>query len=332
MILTERKPSEELLYYRALKNREGLTEDEHYKLIRLESGYEGELTYDEIFENIIKHLPVFRDIYLKIDGSVVQCDALIVHDDGYVLHEIKNYNGEYSYNGDQWLLRGKEISEDPIIQLERTRKKFIKLQYTNKIQLDIEGKVIFTHSDFSLVTTNTTRTEKVILRNNLKRNLVELKNLTYSDYSQEKVEIISKAIIKNPYFKEVANIESIKKGVYCRYCSNSDLKKLKYHFKCNNCSSMDTIHTITLQALSDYNALFRNHPFSKEQIYSFLDGLVSRYTVLRVIKFYCTPLNKGPRTLYKFNFHDFNEAQQANKTQMRYKDHHKIISKIQTIN
>ena len=321
MILTNRKPSEELLYYRALSKRVELTKSQQLKLKRLESGYEGECTYDEVYDNVISHLPVFRDVYLEIEGSHVQCDALIVHDNGYLLHEIKNYNGEFLYNGNQWLLRGNEVSEDPIIQLERTRKKFIKLKYANNVHFNIDGKVVFTHIDFSLELIDTPPTDKIILRNQLKRHLSTLKDLTYNDQSLNRVVLIKNCIVANPYHNEIANMNELKKGVYCRYCSSFNMQKLHFHFECNECRSRDTVHTIVLQAISDHKSLFNNKKITKKEIHELLDGLVTTQTIYNILKLYCTKHDKGLRTKYQFKFHDFNEAQLSVSKQFRYKDH-----------
>ncbi|MFC3900321.1 nuclease-related domain-containing protein [Aliicoccus persicus] len=325
MILTERKPSEELLYYRALSKRVDLSKNQQLKLKRLESGYEGECTYDEVYESIISHLPVFRDVYLEIEGSHVQCDALIVHDNGYLLHEIKNYNGEFHYNGNQWLLRGNEVSEDPIIQLERTRKKFIKLKYSNNVQFNIDGKVVFTHIDFSLELIDTPSTDKIILRNQLKRHLSSLKDLTYNDQSLNRVELIKNNIVANPFHNEKANFSDLKKGVYCRNCSSFNIQKSKFHFQCKNCLSKYTIHTIVLQAISDHKSLFNNREFIKKEIYDILNGSISMQTIYNVLKIYCTKQDKGRHTTYRFKYHDFDEAEKSVPKQFRYKDHVKLV-------
>lgn len=325
MILTERKPSEELLYYRALSKRVEMSKSQEQKLKRLESGYEGECTYDEVYESIISHLPVFRDVYLEIEGSHVQCDALIVHDNGYLLHEIKNYNGEFLYNGNQWLLRGNEVSEDPIIQLERSRKKFIRLKYANNVHFNIDGKVVFTHIDFSLELIDTPSNDKIILRNQLKRHLSSLKDLTYNDQSLNRVELIKNCIVANPYHKETANMNDLKKGVYCRYCTSFNMQKLQFHFECNDCHSKDTIHTIILQAMSDYKSLFNNNTFTKKEIHEFLIKAVSLQTIFRVLKLYCTKIDNGRHTTYRFKYHDFDEAEKSVPKQFRYKDHVKLV-------
>src|SRR5690625_4315984 len=103
MILSERKISEELAFYRALNNRRRLTKKDAKQLSILERGYLGECIYDEIFDEVgHKSVFVFRDIYLQIEGSVVQYDALIVSNSGIVVNEVKNFSGDYKYEDSKW--------------------------------------------------------------------------------------------------------------------------------------------------------------------------------------------------------------------------------------
>ncbi|GEM_PF-3763073 len=90
MIISKRKTSKELLFYRALSFRDYLSEQEGKKLSVLERGYEGECIYDKVFEQTSgQTVLVFRDIYLKIEDSVAQYDSLIVSDGEITVNEIK---------------------------------------------------------------------------------------------------------------------------------------------------------------------------------------------------------------------------------------------------
>ena len=90
MIISERKISKELAFYRALSSRFCLEEKDAKKLSVLERGYKGERIYDEVFdEEGHSSVFVFRDIYLRIEDSTAQYDALIVSDAGITVNEIK---------------------------------------------------------------------------------------------------------------------------------------------------------------------------------------------------------------------------------------------------
>lgn len=320
MIITERKVSEELLYYRALSRRTKL-EPESQKLLNIyERGYEGERTYDKVYDDVLNHLYVFRGVYLKIGGGILQCDSLIVSDNGLIVHEIKNYNGNYKYENDQWFVRNFEISEDPLIQLKRTMTKLIKLKYTNNINFSIEGKVIFPNIDFFLSSTNENIWDFTIMRHQLKRHLSGFKDFSVT-YSAEKLaEVIQDHIVENPYFDKVADFDRLKKGLYCRACGSYDVSKSKIQVKCKICSHKDTIHTITLFAIAELNNLFRDEPITRKRMWLLLNGQVSLATITRMLNKYCNAKKKGAAASYQFKYYDFDEAYFSEERLWRYKD------------
>ena len=143
MIIHERKVGRELLYYRALSRRMKLDTATKKSFEIHERGYKGELTYDEVYDETLNHLHVFRGIYLKVNNSIIQCDALIVSDNGFILHEIKNYSGNYTYAEEKWLVRNFQISEDPLMQLKRAMNNLLKIKYNYNLNFSIDGKIIF---------------------------------------------------------------------------------------------------------------------------------------------------------------------------------------------
>ncbi|KKK33850.1 hypothetical protein WN59_09555 [Salinicoccus sediminis] len=79
MFVTDRGKSANHMHLEILGKRAALDGKEERELERYRSGYEGELEYDRVFDEV-GHAPmyVFRDIWLGIDDSKVQLDA--VHD------------------------------------------------------------------------------------------------------------------------------------------------------------------------------------------------------------------------------------------------------------
>ena len=320
MILTNRKISKELMYYRALSYRLKFSNDLKKKWDVLERGFEGELLYDSIYDEILSHLYVFRDIYLSIDNNILQCDALIITDSGLIINEIKNFKGIYTYENEKWYVRNMEISDDPISQLKRTTSKLVKLNYLYNISLRTEGKLIFPNPDFSLETSHQILPDSIIVRHQIRKYLYNLSNLKSSQQSESFVEIIREHIIENPFFNYSANFNQLRKGIYCRNCGNFSPRKISFHFQCDNCHHKDTIQTIILQALSDFNILFSDENLTRQKLFEFLDGQVANSTLNKYLPQYCKKINSGPATHYKFNYYDLNDALVNESRLRRYKD------------
>ena len=320
MILQKRRIGKELLYYRALSRRMKLDNDTQKSLDIHERGYQGELVYDAVYDETLTHLYVFRGVYLKVRNTIIQCDSLLVSDNGLILHEIKNYSGNYTYEDEKWLVRNFQISEDPFIQLKRATNNLLKIKYNNQINFSIEGKIIFPNIDFSLTSTEDKIWNSTIMRNQLRKYLSSFKTHPATNQAVELVEIIQSHIIDDPFFNVSTDYNLLKKGVYCRACGSFNLTRTVVHFKCHDCSHRDTIHTVTLLAIADLSILFQNTNITRQQVYAYLDGQVSLSTITKILKTYCDAVSNGPNTSYKFNYYDFDDAYNLKSRTSRYKD------------
>ncbi len=320
MIIQERKPGRELLYYRALSRRQELDQNNKKLLDIHERGYKGELTYDEVYDETLNHLHVFRGIYLKVNNSIIQCDALIVSDNGFMLHEIKNYSGNYTYADEKWFVRNFQISEDPLSQLKRSTSRLLKIKYSYNINFSIEGKIVFPNIDFSLTSDYDNLWKFTIMRNQLKSHLASFKDYPVTHKAAELVEIIKSHIVEDPFFNIRADFNHLKKGVYCRACGSYDMEKLKFHFRCSSCNHCDTIHTVILMAITDLNTLLNKEKITRKQVWMLLNGQVGLSTITRVLKKYCNIQNRGAWASYQFKYYDFEDAYKSESRVWRYKD------------
>lgn len=321
MILHPRKPDIELLFFRALSIRTTLDQQDEAKLNRLEKGYEGELAYDEIYDQVINHLYTFRNIYLKVEDSILQIDSLIVTDKGLIVHEIKNFQGQYEIINNNWTIRQAPLSSDPVIQLKRTANKLHSLNYLYQENMSIIGKLIFTNIEFYFDSQDKELLNQMVMRNQLRRYFHELKMNSSTEKATNFANYITNNIVDNPFFNRTADLSSIKKGVYCLKCHSFNLEKSRVHFICKDCHNKDTIHTILLKSISDYHALFHKDSIRLSQLYDFINQVVSRRSLLRVINKYCTREDKGRGTSYTFDYNDFEEAINHLPQNSRYIDY-----------
>ena len=322
MIVTERFPGEELAYYRALKRRKALAAKEEKNLAVLEKGYGGEYEYDRMFDETGHgSVFVFRDIYLRIGGSVAQYDCLIVSDDGIVVNEIKNYSGLYRYDRGKWYIRGSQVSEDALAQLRRAVGKLVKLRYQVRGQFDITGKIVFPNIEFRLQTNDEELLENVVLRSGLRNYLLQFKNLYAGRATEEIAELIRAHIVLNPYFDKCADFDALRKGLYCGSCCGFELENRKYHLVCESCGSKETKETHIIRAISDYKALFLDEKLTKKRFLDFIDYKVSPRTVLRMLNKYCERTWNGAFTYYDFKYQNFEDAYVNSNRLWRYKDY-----------
>lgn len=322
MIISERKISKELAFYRALSFRFCLEEKDAKKLSVLERGYEGECIYDEVFDEAgHSSVFVFRDIYLRIEDSTAQYDALIVSDAGITVNEIKNYSGFYRVERGKWYAGNFEVPDDPPAQLKRAMNKLLKLQYIHRLNFDIEGKVVFPHIDFRLNFDNQDVRERLVMRSELRDYLKRFSNEYAGRYAERIAEAVSSHIIDNPFFDKSANFDSVRKGLYCGNCGGFEVETWAYHFFCTACKSRETKESHVIRALSDYTALFTNEKLTRKRLLEFIDYKVSPRTIVRMLSKYCTRFGAGNATYYEFNYENYEDVVENHEYIRRYKNH-----------
>ena len=322
MLISQRKISKELAYYRALGWRSRLSTEEAKKLSALERGYNGECIYDAVFDEIGHgSVFVFRDIYLGLEDSVAQYDALIVSDAGITVNEIKNYSGFYRVEKGKWFAGNFEVPDDPVVQLNRAMNKLLKLQYIHRLNFEIEGKVVFPHIDFRLNFDDRDVREKLVMRPELRDYLKQFKNDYAGGYAERIVDAVSAHIIDNPFFDKSADFDSVRKGLYCGNCGSFEVEASAYHFDCTSCVSRETKESHVIRAISDYTVLFMNEKLTRKRFLEFIDYRLSPRTVVRMLGKYCSRYGGSTASYYEFNYESYEDVVKDKSYIRRYKNH-----------
>ena len=319
MILTERKVPFELMYMRAFSRRVEPSSKDARTLSVLESGYEGEVHYDKVLEEIgHESLIVFRDIYVKAGDAVAQFDSIIVDGNSVTVNEIKNYSGIYSYNDGQWFSGKFEVTEDAISQLKRAIGKLKKIRYESKMNFDVNGKIIFPNLDLQFDCDDERARSMVVMRNQLKEYLKSFQSSGVSEQSKEIARVIYRKIIDNPYFDKSADMADLKRGLYCSSCGGFDLDIQKYYVYCRRCKCRESKESHIIRAFSDFQALFRHEKMTRQKLQDLLGDQISERMLQRMLKKYCETHSTGAATYYKFKYYDYKEAVEKTPQNSKY--------------
>jgi len=319
MILTERKVPFELMYMRAFSRRVEMNSKDARTLSVLESGYEGEVHYDKVLEEIgHESLIVFRDIYVKAGDAVAQFDSIVIDGNSVTVNEIKNYSGIYSYNDGQWFSGKFEVTEDAISQLKRAMGKLKKIKYESKMDFDVSGKIIFPNLDLQFDCDDERARSLVVMRNQLKEYLKSFRSSGVSEQSKEIARVIYRKIIDNPYFDKSADITDLKRGLYCSSCGGFDLDIQKYYVYCRRCKCRESKESHIIRVFSDFQALFRHKKMTRQKLQLLLDDQVGELMLQRMLKKYCESCSTGAATYYKFKYYDYDEAVEKAPNDSKY--------------
>jgi hypothetical protein len=101
MFKKNRYESEELKVLNALNVRMELAEKEKQYYFNLQRGFEGEVIFDGYLKRIGIQSYILNDLLFEQNHSHFQIDSLMISQILTYLFEVKNFEGEYYFDGDQ---------------------------------------------------------------------------------------------------------------------------------------------------------------------------------------------------------------------------------------
>ena len=111
MLCKARTESIELQILRSLNSRMDLSDKEKQHYFNLKKGYEGELMFDALTEKLQCDCLILNDLLLKLNQTIFQIDTIIIFPETIYLFEVKNFEGDFYYEGDRLYRKPKsEIS------------------------------------------------------------------------------------------------------------------------------------------------------------------------------------------------------------------------------
>jgi hypothetical protein len=202
MFKKNRYESEELKVLKALNVRMELAEKEKQYYFNLQRGFEGEVIFDGYLKRIGIQSYILNDLLFEQNHSHFQIDSLLISQILTYLFEVKNFEGEYYFDGDQLkTINGTEV-KNPLLQLERNES--LLRQFFNHIgfKIPIEAYLVFVNPDFTLY--NAPLNRRIILPTNLNRFIHQLNNQKSTlniQHSRLSDKLLSSHLTKSPFTK-----------------------------------------------------------------------------------------------------------------------------------
>lgn len=299
MFLNGREKSEELNYYEVLSRRADLTKEEQWRFQNLVSGFTGEVEYDRLFD-VAGHgrLLIYRDLWLKIDKAVLQTDSLIVADRVLVVNEIKNYSGNYVFDGSGWFRNGRPSSEDPLAQVSRTAGKLVRLGYHLPYRVNVEKKVIFINPNLDLEINSDENAQFIVGRPKLLSYFSELNRMYAGHAAGENAQALRKFIIDDPMPLPVTDPNRVQAGNYCYGCGRYELVYSRYTAACSSCNYEETLERLVVRAIIDFSTLFPQEKMTKSKMLAFTNNQIHERLLRKILVKYCSKAGNNRASHY----------------------------------
>jgi hypothetical protein len=281
MFIKQRFMSKELKILTALNNRMDLPEKEKQQYWSQLKGFEGELQFDRRIATLETEHLVLSDLLLEVSGSVFQIDSLVIFQDTIYLFEVKNFEGDYYYDGEKLrTIIGKEV-KDPLLQLKRSESLLRQLLNTINYNYTLKAYVIFINPEFSLF--QAPKDEPIILPTQMNRFIKKLNN-TKSKISARNNKLAEKLLslhlpespMKRSYEYEYG---MLRKGVFCVECG-ATLNDYKWpSLTCPKCGSQENIESAILHSIEEYKLLFPNRKITTNDIFEWCGYVLPKRTI-----------------------------------------------------
>ncbi|WP_213368698.1 nuclease-related domain-containing protein [Mesobacillus boroniphilus] len=286
MFTKNRYESEELRILKALNKRMDLPDKEKQYFSNLQKGFEGELMFDGYLQRIVIQSYILNDLLFEHNHSHFQIDSLMISQYLTYLFEVKNFEGEYYFDGDTFKkINGNEV-KNPLLQLERNvsllRQFFISIGF----KTPIEAYLVFVNPDFTLY--QAPLNSRIILPTNLNRFIHQMNNQKSTlniQHSRLSEKLLSSHLTKSPFTKILPyEYAQLRKGVFCHSCGTV---MEEYHGReiiCKSCAVKENTKNAMLSCVKEFNVLYPQEKLSTNIIYEWCGGLFPKKTIRQVMK------------------------------------------------
>lgn len=274
-----------------LRRRAALNEQEEKEFEKLQGGYLGELDFDKLLDEYLSGLDVYhlKDYRIKVDGSEVQIDNLLISGDRIYTFEVKNYYFDLVYGRQSWHFVNGEEFKDLSMQVNKQRQSLQLLLknggYYSSAENNVMSHLVFINPAQTIY--NMPNLENLIIPSNASKRLSKICKSNYYDQSGLYEFLESQRLVKSFYDILVEiNFNELRPGIYCYQCnSTNQLDKIYRNlYKCKNCKTDYNILQILQNLQTEISTLNDTWKITPTMLYKFSGGIVSRAVIFNYVK------------------------------------------------
>ncbi|WP_246629314.1 nuclease-related domain-containing protein [Mesobacillus maritimus] len=297
MIIKHRQVSDELKLLRILNARMELAETDKQNYLNLEKGFEGEIKFDVLMENLQQERLILNDLLLEKNTTKFQLDSLHIAQETVYHFEVKNFEGDYYMEKDRfYTYSGKEIL-NPLHQLRRSETLIHQLlQQLGYSSFQVESYLIFVNPTFTLY--QAPKNPSIIFPTQLQRFLLKMNRVPSSNLNYRHTRLGEELLAvhrgDDPYKRLPAySYEGLRKGFYCDLCYSFKIALKERKLVCMDCGCKEDITHALLRSIQEVKLLFPNLPICTNTMHDWCNMTISKKTILKHLKHYYVPKGYG---------------------------------------
>ncbi len=285
MILKHRTKPDELILLELLDKRSELSSKDLQYFSNLKKGYEGELLFDILTEQLHSECLLLNDLLLEVNNTIFQIDNLNLINGKIHFYEVKNYEGDYYYESNKLFKKPKQEVSNPLLQLSRSETLLNQLLRSHGCHLPIEASVIFINPSFTLY--QAPLNLPVIFPTQIKNHMKTLDaNPVKINEKQKKIAdlLMSLHITKSPFTKIPSyHYEQIREGITCEECDSFSVVVEGRICKCEACGHKELVADAVIRSVKEFMILFPEQKITTNAIYEWCKIVQSKERIRNIL-------------------------------------------------
>ena len=261
----------------------------------------GEIQFDRRIASLETENLVLTDLLLEVSGSVFQIDSLVIFQDTIYLFEVKNYEGDYYYDGEKLrTINDKEV-KDPLLQLKRSESLLRQLLNTLGYNFTLKAYVIYIHPEFTLL--QAPKDQPIILPTQINRFMKKLNNIK-SKISVRNTKLAEKLMSlhlpESPMERNhVYDYGMLRKGVFCSSCGGVQGDYKWPSLTCTKCGTQENVESAVLRSAEEYRLLFPKQKITTNILFEWCGYILPKRTIKPILVKNLKPMGYGQWTYYE---------------------------------
>jgi hypothetical protein len=301
IIIRARKKSKELLIQESLNVRMKLSSKEASNYLYNKKGYEGEVQFDLLLENLNIECLVLNDLLFEINNKYFQIDKIIITQQGLVFFEVKNFEDEYYVDGTKWFVLPKKEIDNPLDQLNRSNSLLQRLLQNHGYNCTVDKHLVFVNPEFTLY--HAPMNSSIVLPSQLNR-LVNKLNMQPSKLNENHTKLAKKLlslhIEESPFKRNFEyTYDKLKKGITCSSCHSFITKINTKRITCVKCGSEEDVKSAVLRSVKEIKLLFTEKKITTNIVYDWCKIVESKKTIRTILNENLTIIGFGRSSTYE---------------------------------
>jgi len=256
-----------------------------FELLALEKGYLGEKQYDLLLKDLTGDWLILNDLLFDCNNTLFQIDSLLISQSTIYLFEVKNYEGDFYVEKDNWFTAAGTEIKNPLLQLKRSESLFRRLIHELGFTFNVEAHLIFINPGFFLY--QAPLNLPIIFPPQLTRFFEQLSRKSAKLYGKPfklAERLTSLHLNESPYSRVPAyTFEQIKKGITCSSCHSFIREYDTKILVCNKCGYKESISAAILRSVEEFKLLFPDKKITTNVIYEWCNIIHSKKAIRKAL-------------------------------------------------